>query len=130
MLAGTADKPKKICVNHHVANLGRKKSEAVLGLHAFTGGDWGGKFSGVTKERLTQRFLELDEGLDVITALQKLGTDPQSNMSALLMIKAENVHLLTSYVGSPTVPRALRERTFHQQEVPSFNISVERGWLR
>ena len=54
MLAGTADKPKEICVNpvnHHVANLGRKKSEAVLGLHAFTGGDWGGKFSGVTKER-------------------------------------------------------------------------------
>ena len=77
-----------------------------------------------------QRFLELDEGSDVITALQKLGTDPQSNMSALLMTKAENVHLLTSYVGSPTVPRALRERTFHQQEVPSFNISVERGWLR
>ena len=68
-----------------------KKSEAVLGLHAFTGGDWGGKFSGVTKERWTQRFLELDEGSDVITALQKLGTDPQSNMSALLMIKAENV---------------------------------------
>ena len=33
MLAGTADKPKEICVNHHdVANLGRKKSEAVLGL--------------------------------------------------------------------------------------------------
>ena len=30
MLAGTADKPKEICVNHHVANLGRKKSEAVL----------------------------------------------------------------------------------------------------
>ena len=109
-----------------------KKSEAVLGLHAFTGGDWGGKFSGVTKERWTQRFLELllDEGSDVITALQKLGTDPQGNLSALLMIKAENVHLLTSYVGSPTVPRALRERTFHQQEVPSFNISVERGWLR
>ena len=105
MLAGTADKPKEICVNHHVANLGRKKSEAVLGLHAFTGGDWGGKYSGVTKERWTQRFLELDEGSDVITALQKLGTDPQSNMSALLMIKAENVHLLTSYVGSPTVPR-------------------------
>ena len=49
-----------------------KKSEAVLGLHAFTGGDWGGKFSGVTKERWTQRFLELDEGSDVITALQKL----------------------------------------------------------
>ena len=69
MLAGTADKPKEICVNHHVANLGRKKSEAVLGLHAFTGGDWGGKFSGVTKERWTQRFLELDEGSDVITAL-------------------------------------------------------------
>ena len=81
----------------------------------------------MTKERWTQWFLELDEGSDVITALQKLGTDPQSN---LLMIKAENVHLLTSYVGSPTVPRALKERTFHQQEVPSFNISVERGWLR
>ena len=82
----------------------------------------------MTKERWTQRFLELDEGSDVITALQKLGTDPQSNLSALLVIKEENV--LTSYVGSPTVPKALRERTFHQQEVPSFNISVERGWLR
>ena len=35
----------------------------------------------MTKERWTQRFLELDEGSDVITALQKLGTDPQSNMS-------------------------------------------------
>ena len=79
MLAGTADKPKEICLNHHVANLGRKKSEAVLGLHAFTGGDWGGKYSGVTKERWTQRFLELDEGSDFITALQNLGTDPQSN---------------------------------------------------
>ena len=27
MLAGTADKPKEICVNHHVANLGRKKNQ-------------------------------------------------------------------------------------------------------
>ena len=78
MLAGTADKPKEICVNHHVANLGRKKIRGSpwTAIYAFTGGDWGGKFSGVTKERWTQRFLELDEGSDVITALQKLGTDP------------------------------------------------------
>ena len=43
----------------------------------------------MTKERWTQRFLELDEGSDVFTALQKIGTDPQSNLSALLMIKAD-----------------------------------------
>ena len=104
MLAGTADKPKEICVNHHVANLGRKKSEAVLGLHAFTGGDWGGKFSGVTKERWTQRFLELDEGSDVITALQKLGTDPQSNLSALLMIKAEKSYRTKGSEGENLPP--------------------------
>ena len=122
-----------------MANLGRKKSEAVLGLHAFKGGDWGGKYSGVTKERWTQRFLELDEGSDVITALQNLGTDPQSNdddlsfesFVCLVYDKSGKcTSVLTSYVGCPTVPRALRERTFHQQEVPSFNISVERGWLR
>ena len=108
----------------------------MINLRTFTGGDCG-KFSGVTKERWTQRFLELDEDSNVITALQNLGTDPMSNEDDLslesfvclvyIMIKVVNVHLLTSYVGSLTGPRALRERTFHQQEVPSFNISVECG---
>ena len=137
MLAGTADKPKEIYLNHHVANLGRKKSEAVLGLHAFTGGDWGGKYSGVTKERWTQRFLELDEGSDVITALQNLGTDPQSNdddlsfesFVCLVYDKSGKCTSTNKLRWESYVPRALRERTFHQQTRGAIVQHFRRAWL-
>ena len=86
----------------------------------------------------TQRFLELDEGSDVITALQNLGTDPQSNDDDLsfesfvcvVYDKSGKCTSTNKLRWESYVPRAMRERTFRQQEVPSFNISVERGWLR
>ena len=125
MLAGTADKPKDICLNHHVANLGRKKSEAVLGLHAFTGGDWGGKFSGVTKERWTQRFLELDEDSDVITALQNLGTDPQSNDDDLSF--ESFVCLVYDKSGKCTSTNKLRWESYRTKGSEGENLPPTRG---
>jgi len=49
-LTGKGAKYRKIDVGDRVAAIGRQKSKGLIGLHHFTGADWGGKFVGVSKK--------------------------------------------------------------------------------
>ena len=51
--------------------VGFEKSRGLLGLHAFTGADWGGTFAGVTKARWIDCYLDLESSCDVVNAFQK-----------------------------------------------------------
>ncbi|KAG1656752.1 hypothetical protein GQR58_023744 [Nymphon striatum] len=52
--------------------LGPRKCNALLGMHAFTGSDWRGKFSGITKRKWMKLFLELDDSDEILDALSYL----------------------------------------------------------
>ena len=49
--AGKGKQTKDINVVERVNCIGRAKSQGLIGLHKFTGSDWGGKFVGVSKNR-------------------------------------------------------------------------------
>ena len=77
ILAGTISKPKNINIDAVVAHIGRKKSQALLGLHCFTEGDWGGKFFGVTKVRWLGRMLDRQDDDNLIRCLSTFGDDDE-----------------------------------------------------
>ena len=74
MIAGTTLKPKNIDIDKVVSKIGVEKSKALLGLHCFTGGDYGGKFHGVTKSRWLARMLERPENDSTIRCLSEFGS--------------------------------------------------------
>ena len=62
-----------IDIKCNVRRLGKRKSQALIGLQELTGSDWGGKFVGNQKLTWCKRFLALDDDDPIITALINLG---------------------------------------------------------
>ena len=50
------------------------KSKGLIGLHNFTGADWGGKCVGISKETWIKSYLLLDDPDVIVTSFQALGT--------------------------------------------------------
>ena len=46
----------------------------MIGLHNFSGADWGGKYVGITKETWIKSYLALDDDSEAVRSLQQLGT--------------------------------------------------------
>ena len=51
MIAGKGKSQRTIDIGRCYEVRGTAKAKALLGLHAFTGADWGGKFSGISKRK-------------------------------------------------------------------------------
>ena len=62
-----------INIRDNVERLGTRKSQALIGLHNYTGADWGGKMVGLSKATWIKRFLSLDDSDAIITSLIRLG---------------------------------------------------------
>ena len=48
----------------------------LIGLHNFSGADWGGKFVGITKSRWIETYMKLPESHPAIKCFQEQGTQP------------------------------------------------------
>ena len=70
-VTGKGKTERKINIRDRCRTVGK----GLLGLHAFSGADWGGKFSGVTKKRWIKHYLSLEEGNAAVDVLQKFGED-------------------------------------------------------
>lgn len=73
MHAGKGTSSRVLDIEECCRNLGSKKCNALLGIHTFTGSDWGGKFSGITKRKWMKLFLDLDDSDEILDALSYLG---------------------------------------------------------
>ena len=73
LLTGKGDRYRRIDIHEKVKALGKDKSRAVIGLHNFSGADWGGKFAGIGKQSWIKSFLALDDMDPIIKSLQLLG---------------------------------------------------------
>ena len=74
------------CANQHTINilermclLGIRKSQGLLGLHNFSGADWGGKFVGISKRTWVKAYLALDDDDPIIYSFIRLGKGPLSS---------------------------------------------------
>ena len=71
-------------LNHIVQSISKDKALWLIGVHCFTGGDWGRKFSSVSKSNFIKTYLRW-ESSPIIQALQTLGeegTDPLVSLPA------------------------------------------------
>ena len=70
---GMGTKAREIDIFERVEVIGYHKCQGLLGLHNFSGADWGGKFIGITKKTWIDAYLKLDDGDPAITCLKELG---------------------------------------------------------
>jgi hypothetical protein len=53
--------------------IGRNKCQGLIGLHNFSGADWGGKFVGITKKTWVSAYMKLDEDSSIVNCFRELG---------------------------------------------------------
>ncbi len=59
-ITGKGKAKRTIDIRGRCAAFGSEKSKGLLGLHAFSGADWGGKFAGMSKSRWIKHYLSLE----------------------------------------------------------------------
>ena len=72
-ITGKGTSKRTIDIRARSLAIGNEKSKGLIGLHAFTGADWGGKFAGISKKKWIKHYL--DAGSDVVNAFQQFGED-------------------------------------------------------
>ena len=72
--AGKERKPKDIDIVARVECIWRRKSQALVGLHTFTGEDHGNKFVGITKASWCKLFFDLNPHDSIIDSFINLGS--------------------------------------------------------
>ena len=74
-ITGIGKAMRTIDIRARYEALGCEKSKGLLGPHAFSGADWGGKFAGISKSRWIKNYLKLDSSSEVLDVFKKLGED-------------------------------------------------------
>jgi len=69
---GTGTKRRVIDICKCVQQIGVEKCKNLIGLHNFSGADWGGKFVGVPKKTWITSFLNLPDSDPVINVFQQM----------------------------------------------------------
>ena len=59
--------------------MGKEKCKGLVGLHNFSGADWGGKFAGIGKLTWIKSYLALDGDDPIIKSFQTMGETPLSD---------------------------------------------------
>ena len=73
---GKGAKYREIDVVKRVEVIGQQKCQGLIGLHNFTGADWGGKFVGISKKTWANAYMTLVESDDAINCFRELGEGP------------------------------------------------------
>ena len=74
------DKITAIDVRDRVVEFGPEKSRGLIGLHHFTGADWGGKFVGVSKKTWISAYFSLPSEDEIVQTFTNMGNDSQISM--------------------------------------------------
>lgn len=74
-ITGKGKAKRSIVICARCLAIGIERSKGLIGLHAFTGADWGGKFAGISKKKWMKEYLNLESSSDVVKTFQRLGDD-------------------------------------------------------
>ena len=72
-LTGKGTNYRRIDVIQRVQAIGIRKCQGLIGLHHFTGADWGGKFVGITKKTWVKAYMALNDDHPAIDCFRELG---------------------------------------------------------
>lgn len=86
-ITGKGNAKRTIDIAERCSAVGSEKSKGLLGLHAFSGADWGGKFAGISKSRWIKQYLGLDPECDIVHAFQTLGEEDFNQESVLSVLE-------------------------------------------
>ena len=133
---GKGKKFRKIDVVERVNSIGVRRSRGLIGLHNFTGADWGGRFVGVSKKRWTLEYLKLDPDDPIIDAFIRLGPDTLTASKLVHGKLPEPVQPLERFVclvyklnrGPYLLPQA-RWELFRTRNLESEMLPPTRGTL-
>jgi len=75
-LTGKGTKFREINVVDRVRVIGPNKCQGLIGIHNFSGADWGGKFVGITKKTWISTYMKLEDTDPIIACFQNLGEAP------------------------------------------------------
>ena len=125
-----------INIRDNVLRLGKQKSKALLGLHNFTGSDWGGKMVGISKDTWIKKFLNLDKNSPIIKALAFLGEGDIPNTLSEDELPAE-LKLIEDFTckgysdtpASPDTVPSLRWHLFRSKNFEGENLPPTRAAL-
>jgi len=102
--------------------IGHGKCQGLIGLHNFTGADWGEKFVGITKKTWVSEYPKLPDDDPAITCFRELG-DSHVAMELIGKELPENLRPLEHFVchvyrrTGPTTLPALRWEMFHSKNL-------------
>ncbi len=134
-LTGKGAKYRSINVCERVKAVGLSKSQGLVGLHNFTGADWGGKFCGVSKKTWISKYLALPENDTIITAFKILGNGQISSSTLIDGNLPEEVRAIETFVcstyctqGSKILP-SLRWDLFRTKNLEGEKLPPTRATL-
>lgn len=133
-LTGKGTKYREIDVVERVGVLGRHKCQGLIGLHNFSGADWGGKFVGISKKTWVSAYMKLNEDNPIINCFRELGDAPIHtelvNGDLLLQIKVLEKFVCHVYcsIGPTTLP-ALRWHLFRSKNLEGEMLPPTRSSL-
>ncbi len=113
---GKGNKFINIDVIDRVRSIGHQKCQGLIGVHNFTGVDWGVKFVGVTKKRSITEYFKLSPDDSIIDAFLRLGKGPLSSTELVEGKLPEEIQPLGHFVCHvysanclPSLPELRRE---------------------
>lgn len=133
-VTGKATKHREIDVIERVQVIGRHKCQGLIGLHNFSGADWGGKFVGITKKTWISAYMALDDNDSVVSCFQELGdcSIPKELINGELPAQVKDLERFVCQVysssGPSTIP-ALRWQLFRSKNLEGEMLPPTRAAL-
>ena len=108
-LTGKGPRAREIDIFERVDVIGHHKCQGLLGLHNFSGVDWGGKFVGITKKTWINAYMKLDADDQIISCLKGLGEHsiPAELAGGELPAEVKALEQFVCHVYSPKGPKTL-----------------------
>ena len=102
---------ESVYIIKRVQVIGTRNCQGFIGLHNFSGADWGWKFVGITKKNLADAYMALDENNPAIDCFQNHRTSliPIQLTHGVLLPLIENLESFVCRVYCKSIPCKLPE---------------------
>ena len=130
---GKGMKKREIDIFERVQVIGRRKCQGLLGLHNFSGADWGGKFIGISKKSWVNAYLKLDEddpAIDCFKAVSGIKTNEMNDGKLPTQVMALETFVCRVYSSKgPTTLPSLRWELFRSKNLEGEVLPPTRAAL-
>ncbi|KAG0717546.1 D-ribitol-5-phosphate cytidylyltransferase [Chionoecetes opilio] len=129
MLTGRAKFFRTIDIKERCTAIGTEKSKALIGLHNFTGADWGGKFFSISKKAWIIKFLQLPSSSKIIKTFQIFGCSDSLPEDDVVNVETFVCSVYSSKSLCVTLP-ALRWELFKVKNLEGEKLPPTRSTLK